>query len=122
MRAAVVLASVALLAAGAAQATTVRSGLYGVVMRGPISPACVAEQPCTEPARNAALLFSRDGRVVGRTVTDNAGRFRVRLPAGLYAVRRAASQGIDRRLDPNQARIRAGRFSRVDFFIDTGIR
>jgi hypothetical protein len=122
MRAAVVLASVALLAAGAAQATTVRSGLYGVVMRGPISPVCVAEQPCTEPARNVALLFSRDGRVIGRTVTDNAGRFRVRLPAGLYAVRRAASQGIDRRLDPNQARIRAGRFSRVDFLIDTGIR
>jgi hypothetical protein len=91
-------------------------------MRGPISPICVAEQPCTGPARNVTLLFSRDGHVIGRSVTDNAGRYRVRLPAGLYAVRRAVSQGIDRRLDPNHARVRAGRLARLDFLIDTGIQ
>ncbi len=122
MRAAILLVSVTLLAAGSAQATTIRSGLYGDVTRGPIAPVCVAEQPCTEPARNVTLLFSRNGHVVGRSVTDSAGRYRVRLPAGLYRVRRAGAAGIDRRLEPNAARVRAGRFVRIDFSIDTGIR
>ncbi len=83
---------------------------------------CVAEQPCTEPAGNVTLVFSRSGRVVRRTVTDSAGRYRVRLPAGLYSVRRAGASGFDRRLEPNAARVRSGRFVRVDFSIDTGIR
>jgi len=41
----------------------------------------------------------------------------VRLPAGTYSVRLPG-----RSLDPVQARVRAGRFVRVDFSIDTGIR
>jgi len=122
MRVAVLLVSVTLLAAGSAQATTVRSGLYGVVTRGPIAPVCVAEEPCTEPARNVTLLFSRNGEIVRRSVTDSSGHYRVRLPAGLYRVRRAAATGIDHRLEPNDARVRAGRFVRIDFSIDTGIR
>src|SRR6266540_2611585 len=122
MKVAIFFASATLLAAGSAQATTVRSGLYGEVTRGPIAPMCIAEQPCTEPARNVTLLFSRNGHVVGRSVTDSAGRYRVRLPAGLYRVRRAGGSGFDRRLEPNAARVRAGRFVRVDFSIDTGIR
>ncbi len=122
MRVAVLLVSVTLLAAGSAQATTVRSGLYGVVTRGPIAPVCVAEEPCTEPARNVTLLFSRNGEIVRRSVTDSSGHYRVRLPAGLYRVRRAAATGIDHRLEPNDVRVRAGRFVRIDFSIDTGIR
>jgi hypothetical protein len=110
-------------AAGAgAQTTALSSGLRGVVVRGPIAPVCVAEQPCTEPARNITLLFSRNSRVVGRAVTDTAGRYRVRLPAGVYAVRRPGSMGIGRGIEPNRARVYAGRFVRVDFSIDTGIR
>jgi hypothetical protein len=116
--------SLALVLAGAAGAGTARvsSGLKGIVTRGPITPVCVVEQPCSEPARNVTLLFSRNARVVGRAVTDGEGRYRVRLPAGLYSVRRAIAATIDRRLEPDQARVRAGRFTRVDFSIDTGIR
>lgn len=109
-------------AGAGAQTTGLSSGLRGVVMRGPIAPVCVAEQPCTEPARNVTLLFSRNSRVVGRAVTDTAGRYRVRLPAGVYAVRRPGSMGIGRGIEPNRARVYAGRFRRVDFSIDTGIR
>jgi hypothetical protein len=109
-------------AGAGAQTTALSSGLRGVVVRGPIAPVCVAEEPCTEPARNVTLLFSRNSRVVGRAVTDTAGRYRVRLPAGVYAVRRPGSMGIGRRIEPNRARVYTGRFVRVDFSIDTGIR
>jgi len=105
-----------------AQATAVPSGLRGVVMRGPISPMCVAEEPCTEPAKNVTLLFSRNDRIVGRAVTDSAGRYRLRPLAGVYAVRRPGPLGIGREIEPNHARVYAGRFVRVDFSIDTGIR
>jgi hypothetical protein len=114
--------SLALALVAGAQATVVSSGLHGVVMRGPVSPMCVAEQPCTEPAANVTLLFSRNGRIVGRAVTDSAGGYRLRLPAGLYAVRRPETVGIGRRMEPDHARVYARRFVRVDFSIDTGIR
>jgi hypothetical protein len=111
-----------LLAVAPAGAATTSSGLRGVVMRGPISPVCHADEPCSEPAGNVTLLFARNGRVMGRSTTDNAGRYRVALPAGVYRVSRTASRGIGRGLEPRQARVQAGRFVRVDFSIDTGIR
>lgn len=124
MKALVTAAAVALLAAGigGAHATTISSGLRGFVTRGPIAPVCVAEQPCTEPARNVTLLFSRNDRVVGRAVTDGAGHYRVRLASGFYAVRRPGPTSLGRKLAPNHARVYAGRFARIDFSIDTGIR
>lgn len=122
MRAVVVVSALGLLLAAGAGATTRPTGLYGVVTRGPITPACVAEQPCDAPAEGVALLFSRNDRVVGRAVTDADGRYRVRLPAGLYTVRRLATASIDRKLEPNRVRVYPRRFTRVEFSIDTGIR
>jgi hypothetical protein len=40
----------------------------------------------------------------------------------VYTVRRPAPVGIGRGIEPNHARVYAGRFVRVDFLIDTGIR
>lgn len=123
MRVVVVLSSVALALAAGAQATPPRGTLTGIVTRGPITPVCVAEQPCDAPAPNVRLLFSRNGAVVGSTTTNQDGRYRLRLPAGAYSVRRAASAGpLDRKLEPNRARVYAGRLSKLDFSIDTGIR
>ena len=111
-----------IVAGAGAQPVVVSSGLHGVVMRGPIAPVCVAEEPCTEPAKNVTLLFSRNERVRGRVVTEADGRYRLRLPAGVYSVRRAIASSIDRKLEPNLVRVYAGRYIRVDFSIDTGIR
>ena len=121
MRKLVLIAFVLLVApAGAA---TVPSGLHGVVTRGPITPVCAAGEPCTEPAKNVLLVFSRNGRDIGRTRTDAAGRYRIKLPAGMYRVSRAAlTTGIGRGLTPKTVRVWPGRFVRVDFSIDTGIR
>src|SRR5439155_11953053 len=101
MRTLVLLTSLALVVAAGAQATVRRGSLAGVVTRGPIVPVCAVEQPCDEPAKDVTLLFSRNDRVIGRVVTDEQGRYRLRLPAGLYSVRRPAAPPIDRKLDPN---------------------
>ena len=110
------------LAVAPASGATGTGGLRGTVKRGPITPVCVAEQPCSGPAKHVTILFARDGRVAGRTTTDGEGRYRVRLSPGLYRVRLNNSPGIGRGIEPDQVRVRAARYLRVDFSIDTGIR
>ena len=48
------------------------SGLYGVVVRGPITPVCTTETPCEAPAVGVKLFFARNGAV--RTVVTRSGR------------------------------------------------
>ena len=108
-------------AGGSSAAGTTGSGLYGQVRRGPLQPVCVAGQPCDGPAANVTLLLWRDGEVAGRTTTSKAGAYRIRLAAGVYAVHPARA-AIGRLPEPRTARVVSGRFRRVDFFIDTGIR
>jgi hypothetical protein len=122
MRALVLLVGVALALVAGAQAAVRRGTLAGEVRRGPITPVCVIEQPCDEPAKHVTLLFSRGGDVVARVETDATGHYRLRLRAGRYDVRRPGTTSIDRRLEPNQVRVYAGRVTTVDFSIDTGIR
>ena len=120
MRALAALAAV--IAASSAGAATSSSGLRGLVMRGPNTPVCTAEQPCSEPAKNVTLVFSRNGQVVRRAKTNDQGRYRVALAPGLYAVRLTPKPSIGRGLEPVRARVVRARFRRVDFSIDTGIR
>ena len=116
------MAAVGLLTAVGAHATPSPSGLRGTVTRGPVSPVCVAEQPCSEPAPNVTLLFSRRGHVAARSTTDATGRYRIRLAPGRYQVSRTAQLRIGRGFDPDHVRVLPGRFTTVDFSIDTGIR
>ena len=115
-----VAATIAAVAAGslAPVASTVppRSGLYGVVMRGPIVPVCTAGQPCSAPAKGLLLRFTGNGRTT-TTRTRDDGTYRVHLKAGTYAV--AAASG---RITPTLAHVRRLHFVHVDFDIDTGIR
>jgi hypothetical protein len=117
MRFVVVLLSLSFLVGGAAHASSSRTGLYGVVTRGPITPVCVAEQPCTEPAVGAVVVFSRAGRDIGRTTVGTRGWYRIRLAAGPYSVRT-----LQRPIEPTSTRVRSGRMMRVNFSIDTGVR
>jgi hypothetical protein len=108
--------ALALVAGAGARRTTLRSGLYGTVMRGPTTPVCVAGVPCSAPAAGAVLVFTR-GAVVGRITVASDGSYRLHLPAGLYTVRTSKQ-----RLEPTVARVYVGRMARLDFSIDTGIR
>jgi len=107
--------------AGAASGAT-GSGLRGLVTRGPIMPVCIVDQPCDEPAANVRLVFLRNGVVVSRTRTSATGWYRVALAPGRYAVRLPGKPALGRIVKPQTARVLRGRYSRVDFSIDTGIR
>ena len=97
-------------------AATTSSGLFGVVMRGPVTPICTAETPCDAPAAGVTLTFRHGATVVGRVVTGHDGTYRIALRPGMYAV-----QG-PKRMTPLSARVVGGRFTRLNFAIDTGIR
>ena len=101
--------------------TPPKSGLFGTVRRGPITPVCKVGVPCDEPAANVTLVFSRAGRVVARMRTKTDGTYRVTLAAGVYAVRTNRS-AFERTPRPSRATVVRFRYRRVNFNIDTGIR
>jgi hypothetical protein len=109
-----------LLATGPGLGATQRSGLYGVVLKGPVKPVCRADQPCDVPAQ-VTLVFSRAGRIT-RTRSARDGRYRAGLEPGIYAVRTVERIGIGRGLSPRRVHVRAGHWDRLVFHIDTGIR
>jgi hypothetical protein len=111
------LALAAALTAASAGATASGTGLFGTVVKGPITPMCVAELPCTAPAVGAVLSFTRGDLVVARVTVAKDGSYRVRLAPGLYGVRTSV-----RHVDPTSVLVRAGVLKRADFSIDTGIR
>jgi hypothetical protein len=119
---ALTLAALALAPGSAGAPTTVSpdSGLRGIVTRGPITPVCIENEPCEEPAAGVVLRFSRRGVIVARARTDTAGRYRVKLLPGRYTVTTALRAGVT--LTPPTARVVPARLARVDFFIDTGIQ
>jgi hypothetical protein len=110
------------IAVSAGATTNPTNGLRGLVTRGPITPACVAEQPCTAPATGVTLVFSSNGRTVGRAITNAKGWYRITLRPGRYSVAIGSAQQSLRRLSPVRADVIADRYRRVDFSIDTGIR
>jgi hypothetical protein len=109
------------LGCGSAGGGTATSGLKGRVMRGPTTPVCRVGVPCEEPARGVKLVFSRSGKVVGRTTTDQKGYYRIPLKRGTYSVRtnRPAAEKVPQ---PSRVTVPSDRFKRVVFHIDTGIR
>src|SRR5207248_7702736 len=72
--------------AAGAQRSPLRSGLFGTVMRGPTSPVCAAETPCSAPAAGAVLVFSRRGSDIARVTVAAHGLYRLRPPAVTYSV------------------------------------
>jgi len=90
--------------------------LFGTVTRGPVTPVCEANSPCDTPAGGATLTFTR-GRVTVLARTNDAGRYRVRLAPGTYAVR--SDTGIT--IAPSKVLVR-GTTMRRNFAIDTGLR
>lgn len=100
-------------------AGTSASGLEGKVMRGPTLPVCVVYRMCQTTA-SATLAFFRDGREVARVRSGPAGEYRIALAPGVYTVHPAFRHPLWRLL-PSATRVPAGRYSRVNFFIDTGI-
>ena len=98
--------------------------LYGLVTRSPTRPVCSAEEACSEPAAHTRLRLLRGTVLVATVMTDARGRYRIRLPRGLYTVRVAGAPpgGIGGRIDPASVRVTRAVWRRQNFDIDTGIR
>ncbi|MDX6475228.1 MAG: hypothetical protein QOH95_739 [Gaiellaceae bacterium] len=94
------------------------SGLTGVVTRGPTTPVCHADKPCSAPFASATLVFSRAG-VTKRVTTNAEGAYRIGLVPGRYGLR---VQGARFGWKPLSATVPAGRYGRMNVFVDTGIR
>jgi hypothetical protein len=107
--------------ASANSSTSNATGLQGRVMRGPIMPVCRVNVPCDAPAPGVTLRFTRNGRVVARATTNSKGWYRVVLKPGRYTVR-TSRRGPEAIPKPALATATTGRFRRVDFHLDTGLR
>jgi hypothetical protein len=112
---------VALALVGSAASATRTSGLYGTATRSPIRPVCVEGRPCSEPARNVQLVFTRTSGERQSVRTDSRGKYRIVLRAGRYSVK-TSGRRLGSRLQPGAVVVPASGYRRVDFRIDTGIR
>lgn len=88
--------------------------IQGIVTRG---PSCSKQQlhPCSPPLPDVRIVFLRQGHVVAETSTNADGTYRIRLHAGLYAIR---LPGRDR-WQPTRVDVLGGRVTRVDIAIDS---
>ena len=102
----------------ASGATTSRSGLRGMALVDPSKPVCSPGTPCSRPAPNTLLAFWRNGREVAHTRTDSRGSYRLALPPQKYGV----TSGDGAVVTPAQVTVAPGRYRRVTFKLDTGIR
>ena len=71
--------------ASAGSSPSTKTGLTGVVMRGPVMPVCRVDVPCDAPF-SATFNVERNGRRVTQFQSDTAGQFTVLLEPGTYAV------------------------------------
>jgi hypothetical protein len=115
-----VLVAVSFAAFAGGSTASPRSGLYGTVRRGPITPVCRVGVACDAPARNVILTFSRTG-LVRRIQASEQGAYRIGLPPGIYSVR-TNSKAFGQTPRPARVHVRAGHLDKISFMIDTGIR
>ncbi len=101
--------------------SAVRSGLRGVVLIDPAYPVCGVGTPCTKPAGQVWLVFSRRGKAVARTRTGADGSYRITLAPGTYDVT-SPGHTAGKGLEPQRVAVRLGSYRRVAFKLDIGIR
>jgi hypothetical protein len=123
MRAVIVLAvaSILLVALLPTASAARRSGIRGTVIKSPTSPVCREGVPCSAPAGGIVLVALRAGVRVATTTTSDAGTYRFVLGPGTYLLRSLRSSMFGSPA-PRTVRVRRGRFTVVNFEIDTGIR
>jgi len=98
------------------------TGLEGVVLRGPIQPVCMVDQPCDAPF-SAAFVVSQGDREIARFRSDSAGHFRVALPPGGYSVVPEDSAPLMfPHLQRHEVEVGSEGYTTVTLSFDTGIR
>ena len=70
---------------GGSTSATPTTGLTGTVTRGPVTPVCTGNVPCTAPF-SAGFAVEGNGREVAHFRSDDTGHFTVMLAPGTYLV------------------------------------
>jgi hypothetical protein len=96
--------------------------LHGTITRGPTTPVCQVGTPCTEPMAGALLVFTRGGSVAARARSDAHGLYSVRLRVGTYTVSMDVRPKLGSGVKPQTITLRRAVPTRINFFVDTGIR
>lgn len=97
------------------------AGIFGSVQAGPTCPVEQENSPCPErPVSDAEVTASEDGRVAGRTTSDDEGKFRLRLRPGTYDV--TASSPSVMACDTQRIVVNERQYTPVRITCDTGIR
>jgi hypothetical protein len=97
-------------------------GIAGQIIKGPTTPVCLPNAPCTKPVADATVLLldPTSRKTVGAAVTNTSGDFIVSLPSGAYLVH-VQPRGTPR-CQEVQVTIEQNDFVLVQVVCDTGIR
>ena len=97
-------------------------GIDGIVMLGPQCPVQTLEDPCPDLPYEAWIDVHRaDGESVTRIRSDEDGRFRVGLRAGLYILDPESGNPFPIASE-QEVRVEEGAYTEVVVSFDTGIR
>jgi hypothetical protein len=80
-----VVVAMSLLACSSGQLAPPTTGLTGVVTRGPVTPVCRVDLPCSAPFVGTFSVL-QGTKVIGTFQSDSEGRFTVMLYPGTYSV------------------------------------
>jgi len=97
------------------------SGLRGTVYLR-TSPTCHVGTPCKQPAKQMWLKFWRNGRIVKSVRTNDNGKYRITLAAHRFRVTSLRTLTGNGQITPQLVTVRRGRYRRVNFTLDIGIR
>jgi len=112
----------ALVFTAGASASRIGTGLYGKAVISPALPVCQEGVPCSKPAKGFRLRFYRGTRHIADVRTAADGTYKISLAPGIYRVGTSTPQLLYPRIHPRTAKVPRGRYARLNFTIDIGIR
>jgi hypothetical protein len=111
--------------AGRAQETMATGSFTATVVRGQVCPVQTQNTPCPpEPAHGVTLvILNQAAEEVASVVTDTQGQVSISLPPGIYRIEMPFPDGMEFTKDlPAHITITDGQQTRLDIYIDSGIR
>ncbi len=98
--------------------------MRGVVVSGPRCPVETAESPCPDLPAQGVTVRATTGtdEPAGSTVTDDRGRFEIRLAPGAYTLEPVVEGGAPPFAKPQDVTVPQSGFAEVTLVLDTGIR
>lgn len=99
------------------------TGIEGVITMSPARPGpTLVDVPDSKPIPKTDFVVQNEKGTVTTFTTDDQGKFRVLVPAGHYTVLMQGKKIGVRRTGPFDVDVAAGKMTKVQWDIDTGLR